>query len=189
MSNDGVQKGVIFMFVLGEDEVVEVMKYLGLKEVQKLGVVMLVLCNVSFEEINEVLEVFVVEIGQVFLLGLDLDEYICSVLIKVLGDDKVIFLFNCILGGCDVFGIESFKWMDVQLVVELICNEYLQIIVIILVYLECDYVCGIINNFMECLCNDVIFCIVILDGVQLVVLCEFNDVLIKLLIGNESFKK
>ncbi|MFX8999898.1 flagellar motor switch protein FliG, partial [Acinetobacter baumannii] len=80
------------------------------KEVQKLGAAMSALRNVSFEEINEVLEAFVAETGQASSLGLDSDEYIRSVLTKALGDDKATSLLNRILGGRDASGIESLKW-------------------------------------------------------------------------------
>jgi len=145
--------------------------------------------NVSFEEINEVLEAFVAETGQASSLGLDSDEYIRSVLTKALGDDKATSLLNRILGGRDASGIESLKWMDAQSVAELIRNEHPQIIATILVHLERDHACGIINNFTERLRNDVILRIATLDGVQPAALRELNDVLTKLLTGNESLKK
>lgn len=168
------------MMLLGESEVVEVFKYLGLCEVQKLGVIMVVLKNVLCECVFDVFDVFFVEVEDL-LLDVDLNEYICIVFCKVLGDDCVVNIIDCILLGGDISGIEGLKWMDVLLVVELICNEYLQIIVMILVYLDCDQVLEILIYFIECLCNDIILCIVMFDGIQFSVLCELNDVLIKLL--------
>ena len=40
MSDEGVQKGAILLLALGEDEAAEVMKFLGPREVQKLGAAM-----------------------------------------------------------------------------------------------------------------------------------------------------
>ncbi|WP_034293293.1 flagellar motor switch protein FliG [Herbaspirillum sp. RV1423] len=189
MSNEGVQKGAILMLALGEDEAAEVMKYLGPKEVQKLGAAMTTLKNISFEEINGVLDDFLAQTGQASSIGLDSDEYIRSVLTKALGDDKATSLLNRILGGRDASGIESLKWMDAQSVAELIRNEHPQIIATILVHLERDHACDILNNFTERLRNDVILRIATLDGVQPTALRELNDVLTKLLTGNESLKK
>ena len=189
MSNEGVQKGAILMLALGEDEAAEVMKYLGPKEVQKLGAAMTTLKNISFEEINGVLDDFLAETGQASSIGLDSDEYIRSVLTKALGDDKATSLLNRILGGRDASGIESLKWMDAQSVAELIRNEHPQIIATILVHLERDHACDILNNFTERLRNDVILRIATLDGVQPTALRELNDVLTKLLTGNQILKQ
>ncbi|MEO8170003.1 MAG: flagellar motor switch protein FliG, partial [Oxalobacteraceae bacterium] len=122
-------------------------------------------------------------------LGMDSDDYIRSVLTKALGDDKASSLLNRILGGRDASGIESLKWMDPQSVSDLIRNEHPQIIATILVHLERDQACEILAHFTERLRNDVILRIATLDGVQPTALRELNDVLTKLLIGNESLKK
>jgi flagellar motor switch protein FliG len=189
MSSDGVQKGAILMLALGEDEAAEVLKHLGPREVQKLGAAMTALKGVSNEQLGEVLEEFMEKSGRASSLGLDSDEYIRSVLTKALGDDKASSLLNRILGGRDASGIESLKWMDAQSVGELIRNEHPQIIATILVHLERYHACDIINTFSERLRNDVVLRIATLDGVQPAALRELNDVLTKLLTGNESLKK
>ena len=40
MIENGIMRGAILMLALGEDEAAEVMKYLGPREVQKLGAAM-----------------------------------------------------------------------------------------------------------------------------------------------------
>lgn len=51
---------------------------------------------------------------------------------------------------CDIIsGIEMFNFMELQSVVDLICDEYLQIIVIILVYFKCSQVVDILVLFDE----------------------------------------
>jgi len=189
MSSEGVEKGAIMMLALGENEAAEVMKYLGPREVQKLGAAMSGLKNVSFEDINGILIEFLAATGQASPLNMDSDDYIRSVLTKALGDDKATSLLNRILGGRDASGIESLKWMDAQSVAELIRNEHPQIIATILVHLERYHACDIINHFTERLRNDVVLRIATLDGVQPAALRELNDVLTKLLTGNESLKK
>jgi flagellar motor switch protein FliG len=122
-------------------------------------------------------------------VGLDSDEYIRQVLTKALGDDKAAVLLNRILGGKDASGIESLKWMDSPSVAELIRNEHPQIIATILVHLERDQACEILAHFTDRLRNDVVLRIATLDGVQPAALRELNDVLTKLLSGNENIKK
>lgn len=189
MSDDGVTKAAILMLALGEDEAAEVMKYLGPREVQKLGAAMATMQSIAHEQVEATLEDFCLEAGKNSTLGLDSDDYIRTVLTKALGDDKASTLLNRILGGKDASGIESLKWMDAQSVSELIRNEHPQIIATILVHLERDQACEILSHFTERLRNDAILRIATLDGVQPTALRELNDVLTKLLSGNESLKK
>ena len=76
--------------------------------------------------------------------------------------------------------------MDAESVADLIHNEHPQIIATILVHLERDQACEILNSFTERLRNDVLLRIATLDGVQPAALRELNDVLTKLLSGNET---
>jgi flagellar motor switch protein FliG len=189
MSDAGTQKAAILMLALGEDEAAEVMKYLGPREVQKLGAAMSVLKGIGNEELENVLSDFRVSAEQNSSFGMDSDEYIRSVLTKALGDDKASSLLNRILGARDSSGIESLKWMDAQSVSELIRNEHPQIIATILVHLERYHACEILEHFTDRLRNDVVLRIATLDGVQPTALRELNEVLTKLLTGNESLKK
>lgn len=177
------------MLALGADEAAEVMKYLGPREVQRLGAAMSSMKAVQAEELEDVLEKFRVETEQNTSIGLDSDDYIRDVLTKALGDDKASSLINRILGARDASGIESLKWMDSQSVAELIRNEHPQIIATILVHLERYQASEVLSHFTERLRNDVILRIATLDGVQPGALRELNDVLTKLLTGNENLKK
>lgn len=182
-------KAAVLMLALGENEAAEVMRHLGPREVQKLGAAMATMKSIPHEQVESVLASFSVEATKNSSLGLDSDDYIRSVLTKALGDDKASSLLNRILGGRDASGIESLKWMDPQSVSDLIRNEHPQIVATILVHLERDQACEILSHFTERLRNDVILRIATLDGVQPTALRELNDVLTKLLIGNESLKK
>ncbi|HBF49698.1 MAG TPA: flagellar motor switch protein FliG, partial [Massilia sp.] len=132
---DGIQKAAILMLAMGEEEAAEVMKFLGPREVLKLGAAMASMKAVQHEQVVNVLEAFRDEADAHSTVGLDSDEYIREVLTKALGDDKAAVLLNRILGGKDASGIESLKWMDAQSVSELIRNEHPQIIATILVHL------------------------------------------------------
>lgn len=189
MSDNGVVKSAVFMLALGEDEAAEVMKYLGPREVQKLGASMATMKSIGHEQVGSVLSDFMDEAEKNTLIGLDSDEYIRSVLTKALGDDKASGLLNRILQTRDSSGIESLKWMDAQTVAEFIKNEHPQIIATILVHLEPDQAAEILDYFTERLRQDVMLRIATLDGIKPTALRELNDVLTKLLSGNESIKK
>ena len=189
MNDNGIQKAAILMLAIGESEAAEVMKFLGPREVLKLGAAMATMKSVQHEQVVSVREAFRAQTELNSTVGLDSDEYIRQVLTKALGDDKASVLLSRILGGKDASGIESLKWMDASSVSELIRNEHPQIIATILVHLERDQACEILSHFNDRLRNDVVLRIATLDGVQPAALRELNDVLTKLLSGNENVKK
>lgn len=189
MSDDGVLKAAILMLALGEEEAAKVMRYLGPREVQKLGAAMSSMKAVGSEQLEKVLDDFRTETESNTSLGMDSDEYIRTVLTKALGEDKASSLLNRILGTRDASGIESLKWMDGQSVADLVRNEHPQIIATILVHLDRYHACEVLNYFSERLRNDVVLRIATLDGVQPAALRELNEVLTKLLTGNEALKK
>jgi flagellar motor switch protein FliG len=189
MTDNGIHKSAVLMLALGADEAAEVMKFLGPREVQKIGAAMSTMKAVQSEELVQVLAEFRGETEQNTSLGLDSDDYIRDVLTKALGDDKASSLLNRILGVRDASGIESLKWMDAQSVADLVRNEHPQIIATILVHLERDQACEVLEHFTERLRNDCVLRIATLDGVQPAALRELNEVLTKLLTGNENLKK
>jgi flagellar motor switch protein FliG len=189
MSETGIMKSAVLMLALGEDEAAEVMKYLSPREVQKLGTAMASMNSVGHAQLQAVIDDFLNEADKKSSVALDSDEYIRSVLTKALGDDKASGLLNRILQSNDSSGIESLKWMDPLTVAEFIKNEHPQIIATILVHLEADQASEVISHFTDRLRQDVILRIATLDGVKPAALRELNDVLTKLLTGNESLKK
>jgi len=190
MSNEGVSKSAILLMALGEDEAAEILKFLGPREVQKLGAAMAGLENVSRDDIEKAVVEFKGEVSELSpLAALDQSDYIRSVMRKALGDDKAAGLIDRILATGESAGIEGLKWMDPAAVAELIKNEHPQILATILVHLDPDQACDILNQFTERLRNDCILRIATLDGVQPSALKELNDVLARLLAGGETTRK
>jgi len=189
MSDLGIQKSAILLSTIGEEAAAEVFKYLGPKEVQKLGMAMASLENVTREQVEQVFNDFRLVAEKKTTLGMASNDYIRKVLTKALGDDKAANLIDRILHGGDTSGIESLKWMDAGDVAELIKNEHPQIIATILVHLERDQASEILSHFVERLRNDVLLRIATLDGIQPSALKELNDVLTGLLAGSQNLKK
>ena len=188
MSDQSVNECAILMLALGHEEAAEVFKYLGPKEVQRLGTAMTSVGNVSRDQIEVVLRAFHNETEGRISLG-DSNEYIRSVLKKALGDDKAAHLIDRILQGNESAGIESLKWMDSASVAEMIRNEHPQIIATIMVHLDRDHASEILNLLPERLRNDVMLRIATLEGVQPMAMRELNDVLTQLLSGGDVTKK
>jgi flagellar motor switch protein FliG len=189
MNDDGIERGAILLLSLGEEGATEVFKHLGPREVQKLGKAMSNLQNVTREKVESVLSAFRLRAEEKSPLGLNSREYLRTVLTKALGDDKASNLIDRILHGGDTSGIEGLKWMDSAAVAELIRNEHPQIIATILVHLDRDQASEILSLLAERLRNDVLLRIATLDGIQPSALRELNDVLTKLLSGNNNLKQ
>ena len=186
--DDGLRKTAILMLALGHEEAAEVFKYLGPKDVQKLGMAMTSVGKTGREEMEVVLREFHGQTeGRIDLV--DSDEYIRSVLRKALGDDTAAHLIDRILQGNESAGIESLKWMDAASVAEMIRNEHPQIIATIMVHLDRDHASEILNMLPERLRNDVMVRIATLEGVQPMAMRELNEVLTQLLSGGEIGKK
>lgn len=74
--------------------------------------------------------------------------------------------------------------MESCVIVELINLEYLQIIVLVLVYFELDQVVEVFGYLLLCMCLDVVMCIVMFDGVQLYVFNELDEIMECQFFGN-----
>jgi flagellar motor switch protein FliG len=188
MSDNGVHRSAVLLFSLGQAEAVEVFKYLGPKEVQKISLAMASINNLSHEDIDDVVGKFREECAARASLGAS-DEYLRNVLVEALGADKASNLLDKIMQGNDQSGIESLKWMDPSSAADLIRNEHPQIVATILVHLDPDLSSAILGYFPERLRNEVLIRTATLEGVQPQALRELNDVLTQLLSGSDRIKK
>ncbi len=188
MNDDGVTRSAMLLLTLGENEAAEVLKQLGPREVQKLGIAMATLKSVPRDTIEQVIDQFHEDTQRGVPVTAD-EEYIRSMLTKALGDDRAANLISRILQDDETAGIESLKWMDAPTVADLIKHEHPQIIATVLVHLEFDHSGEILKSFPERLRNDVILRIATLDGVQPTALRELNEALTRILSGGGNITK
>ncbi len=189
MDDDGLVNSAILLMSIGQEQAAEVFKYLQPKEVQRLGETMAKLKSVDKDKVEAVLGEFRTTAGGQSALVADTNEYVKQVLQGALGEDRAAFLVDRILQGRDVSGIEGLKWMEAGTIAELIRNEHPQIIASIVVHLERDHASAILSHLPERVRNDVVMRVATLDGIQPNALKELNEVLAKVLAGNEQFKK
>jgi flagellar motor switch protein FliG len=189
MESNAVNKSAVLLMSLGEDNAAEILKHLSPREVQRIGHAMANLRSINQQDMDSVLEEFISDASQQVSMPGDSNEYIRSVLTKALGENKASGLLDRILQGDNTGGIESLKWMDAATVADLIRNEHPQIIATILVHLERDHASEIIAHFVERLRSQVLLRIATLDGIQPAALNELNEVLTKLLSGNDGRRR
>jgi len=174
---NGAQKAAVFLMAIGEDAASEVMKHLGPREVQKIGVAMSALEVVSPTNVETAIEDFSQAVRQHTGIGIGTDDYIRSVLTNALGEDKAGTMIDRILLGGNTKGLESLKWMDARAIVELIRFEHPQIIAIVLSYLDSDQAASVLQLLPENTRADLLMRIATMDGIQPAAMKELNDIL------------
>ncbi|HKQ81847.1 MAG TPA: flagellar motor switch protein FliG [Steroidobacteraceae bacterium] len=185
----GTDRAAILLLSLGEQEAAEVLKFMGAKDVQKVGAAMTQLKNISREEVTGVLGEFTKQVESQTSLGVGVDEYLRKVLVGALGEDKASGLIERILFGRSSKGLEALKWMDARAVHELIRLEHPQIISIVLAYLDSDQSAEILQLFPDWLRADLILRIAALDGIQPSALHELDEVIEKQFAGKGNVGK
>jgi flagellar motor switch protein FliG len=180
---NGVEKAAVLLMTMGEQAAAEILKHMGPKEVQKIGIAMASLQNVTKETVNATVADFVNRLHNQTSLGVGSDEYIRSVLVNALGEDKAATMIDRILLGGNTKGLESLKWMDPRSVAELIRLEHPQIIAIVLSYLESDQAAAVLQEFPEKVRSDLVLRVATLNGVQPTAMQELNDILERQLKG------
>jgi flagellar motor switch protein FliG len=173
----GVDKAAVLLMTLGEEVAAQVMRHMGPKEVQKIGVSMAALRNVSKEAVEGVLDSFIHTVRSETALGVGSDEYIRRVLVNALGEEKAGGMIDRILLGGNTKGLESLKWMDAKAVAELVRLEHPQIIAIVLSYLDNDQAAEVLSEFPEKVRADILMRVATMEGVQPSAMSELNDIL------------
>ena len=174
---DGAQKAAIFLMSIGEGPAAEIMKYLGPREVQKIGIAMTGLDVVSPTSVSTAIDEFIELVRSHTGIGLGNEEYIRSVLTNALGEEKASSMIERILLGSNTKGLESLKWMDPRAIVELVRFEHPQIIAIVLSYLDSDTSATVLSMLPENTRADLLMRIATMDGIAPAAMKELNEML------------
>ncbi len=183
-----VDAAAILLMSLGEADAAQILKHMGPKEVQRVGVSMAQLKSVTQEQVENVMAEFLEVVGTQTGMGIGADDYIRKMLTAALGEDKAASLIDRILVGGNTTGLDTLKWMDGRAVAELIRYEHPQIQAIVVSYLEPDQAAEVLGILDEKVRLDVIMRVAALDTIQPQALQELNDILEKQFSGNAATK-
>lgn len=184
MSLTGTEKSAVLLMTIGEDRAAEVFKHLNTREVQHLSSAMANMPQVSHKQLTEVLREFETDAEQFSALSLDSNDYLRSVLIKALGEERAASLLEDILETRETTsGMETLNFMEPQAAADIIREEHPQIIATILVHLKRGQAADILALFDDRLRHDVMLRIATFGGVQPAALAELTEVLNGLLNG------
>ncbi|PJI49560.1 MAG: flagellar motor switch protein FliG [Pseudomonas sp.] len=181
-----VDKAAILLLSLGETDAAQVLRHMGPKEVQKVGVAMAQMRNVHREQVEQVMGEFVEIVGDQTSLGVGADSYIRKMLTQALGEDKANNLIDRILLGGNTSGLDSLKWMEPRAVADVIRYEHPQIQAIVVAYLDPDQAGEVLSHFDHKVRLDIILRVSSLNTVQPSALKELNLILEKQFAGNAN---
>ena len=172
-----VEQAAILLMSLGESDAAQILKHMGPKEVQRVGVAMAQMQDVSKDDVAYVMSEFVEAVGGQTGLGIGNDDYIRAMLTQALGDEKAASLIDRILVGGNTTGLDTLKWMEPRAVADMIRYEHPQIQAIVVSYLDPDQSAEILATLDEKVRLDVMMRIASLETVQPQALQELNDIL------------
>ena len=166
-----VDKAAVLLLSLGETDAAQVLRHMGPKEVQRVGVAMAQMRNVHREQVEQVMSEFVEIVGDQTSLGVGSDSYIRKMLTSALGEDKANGLIDRILLGGNTSGLDSLKWMEPRAVAD---------------YLDPDQAGEVLGHFDHKVRLDIILRVSSLNTVQPAALKELNTILEKQFSGNSN---
>ena len=180
---DGVDKAAILLLSLSEEDAAQILKHLEPKQVQKVGMAMAAINDLSQAKISAVHNLFIEQIQSFSTIGFQSEDFIKKALTAALGEDKAASLIDQIVMGSGAKGLDSLKWMDSKQVANIIRNEHPQIQTIVLSYLEPEQSAEILAQFPEKVRLDLTMRIANLEEVQPAALQELNEIMEKQFAG------
>jgi len=182
----GTERAAVFLMSLGTEEASEVLKHMNPKEVQSIGSAMAQMKNITKPMVTGVMNDFMAAVGDQTSLGIGSEDYIRSMLVNALGEDKAGNMIDRILLGSGSSGLEALKWMDGRSVAEIIRLEHPQIIAIVLSYLDPDQSAEVLALLPERARPDILMRVAYLDGIAPAALQELDKIMEKQFEGSSN---
>ena len=176
---DGTQRAAILLMSLGEQDAANLLKQLDAKEVQKLGIAMAELKEVSRDQMTKVLETFIGVVDGKSDVASGSQDYVRRVLTQAVGKQKTDLLLDRVSTGTTGQGIEALKWMDAKAVAQIISGEHPQIAAIVLSHLEAEQAASVLPLLTEDMRTEVLMRIASLNEVPQSALTELDQLVEK----------
>ena len=175
----GTQRAAILLMSLGEQDAANVLKQLDARDVQRLGIAMAELREVSRDQMTSVLDKFIGVVDGKANIASGSQDYVRRVLTQAVGKQKADLLLDRVSSGQTGQGIEALKWMDSKAVAQIISAEHPQIGAIVLSHLEPEQSAGILPLLSEEMRTDVLMRIASLNEVPQSALTELDQLVEK----------
>jgi flagellar motor switch protein FliG len=175
----GTQRAAILLMSLGEQDAANVLKQLDAREVQKLGIAMAELKEISREQMSSVLDTFIGVADGRANIASGSPDFVRRVLTQAVGKQKADTLLDRISSGQNGQGIEALKWMEAKAVAQIISGEHPQIGAIVLSHLEPEQSAAILPLLSEAMRTEVLMRIAALNEVPQTALSELDQLVEK----------
>jgi flagellar motor switch protein FliG len=175
----GTQRAAILLMSLSEQDAANVLKQLDAREVQKLGVAMAELKQITREQMTSVLETFLGTLDATSNVASGSPDYVRRVLTQAVGKQKTDLLLDRVSTGQTGQGIEALRWMDAKSVAQIISTEHPQIAAIVLSHLEPEQSASVLPLLTEQMRTEVLMRIASLNEVPQSALTELDQLVEK----------
>src|SRR6201986_2296636 len=171
----GTQRAAILLMSLSEQDAANVLKQLDAREVQKLGVAMAEIKQITREQMTAVLDNFIGTVDGRANVASGSPDYVRRVLTAAVGKEKTDMLLDRVSPGQTGQGIEALRWMEAKAVEQIISGEHPQIAAIVLAHLEPEQSASIMPLLSEDLRTEVLMRIASLNEVPQSALTELDQ--------------
>lgn len=185
---DGIERAAILLLGMGEKNASEVLKHLEPRQVQKVGMAISTMSNVSKAKMQGVLSEFLTAIEDQTSLTVDAENYLRTILINALGEENAIPFIDRILVSDKDSGLNRLKWLDARLIADVIRNEHPQIIATILIHLDSEQSAEVVSYFTPEKRAEVLLRMCTIDTVKPEAISELGHVIEKQLSGQKVGK-
>ena len=164
---------------LSEQDAASVLKQLDAREVQKLGVAMAEIKQITREQMTAVLDNFIGTLDGTANVASGSPDYVRRVLTQAVGKQKTDMLLDRVSTGQTGQGIEALRWMDAKAVAQIIAAEHPQIAAIVLSHLEPEQSASVLPLLTEEMRTEVLMRIATLNEVPQSALTELDQLVEK----------
>ncbi|MEO1037584.1 MAG: flagellar motor switch protein FliG [Pseudomonadota bacterium] len=170
----GSERAAILLMTLGEKEAADVLKHMEPRDVQRVGLAMAELKDVTRDRAELALDAFVGIVEEQTSLAVGTEDYIRKVLTNAFGEARAKGLLERIVSGEDSQGLESLKWMTPDAIATMIENEHPQIVAIVLTCIDEEQAGVVASMLPENVRSDVLMRVARLTDVQQSALAEIE---------------
>lgn len=175
----GSETAAILLMLLGDEEAAEVLRRLDPSEIQHLGSAMFNVADVSQEQVENVLDGFLLRARARTTLGFGAAPRIRSVMEQALGPERAETMLARITPPTDSRALDALRWMDAKTIVASIEHEHPQIAALVLAHLEPPMAADVLQLLPADMQPDVIYRVATLESVTAEALDELERVLVR----------
>lgn len=175
----GSSAAAILLMLLAEDEAAQVLGRLDPDEVQQLGTAMFGVADVSEDEVDEVLDLFVDRARERTTIGFAADGQIRTMMERALGAERAENMLARITPPTRSSALDSLKWMDAKTIATLVDSEHPQIAALVLAHLDPGVAADVLQLLSEDTQADIVYRVATLGTVSAEALDDLERLLLR----------